>query len=93
MQLFSSNVLERSVTISWARISTAWPSRPWRLTKSSLARTAAPAPSDVGLEVEPVGLFVGLQFEKKLVRALVPLYVALDKSNLFNEYITSTVEE
>lgn len=49
MQLFSSNVEEKSVTISWAKISTAWFSRWCFLTKSSLARIAAPAPSDVGL--------------------------------------------
>lgn len=49
MQLFSWNVVERSVTISWAMISTALASRPCFLTKSSLASTAAPAPSDVGL--------------------------------------------
>ena len=49
MQLFSSKVLARSVTISWATISTACCSSPWRRTKSSLASTAAPAPSDVGL--------------------------------------------
>ncbi|TNN81518.1 hypothetical protein EYF80_008290 [Liparis tanakae] len=52
MQLFSSNVEARSVTISWATISTAWLSRPCFLTKASLARTAAPAPSDVGLTRE-----------------------------------------
>lgn len=49
MQLFSSNVDTRSVTISWATISTAWFCRWYFLTKGSLAKTAAPAPSDVGL--------------------------------------------
>lgn len=49
MQLFSLKVEAVSVTISWAKISTAWFSRWWRLTKASLAKTAAPAPSDVGL--------------------------------------------
>lgn len=52
MQLFSENVEERSVTISWATISTAWPSSWCVLTKSSLAKTAAPAPSEVGLVSE-----------------------------------------
>lgn len=49
MQLFSSKVEVKSVTISWAKISTACFSSWCFLTKSSLARTAAPAPSDVGL--------------------------------------------
>lgn len=49
MQLFSSNVEAKSVTISCATISTAWFSRWCFLTKASLAKTAAPAPSEVGL--------------------------------------------
>lgn len=49
MQLFSSNEEDRSVTISWATISTAWFSRWCFLTKASLAKTAAAAPSEVGL--------------------------------------------
>lgn len=52
MQLFSSKVEEVSVAISWATISTAWLSRWCFLTKASLARTAAPAPSEVGLRRE-----------------------------------------
>ncbi|XP_026676753.1 non-specific lipid-transfer protein-like [Diaphorina citri] len=42
------NVLEVSVAISKPTISTAFASNPYLLTKSSLARTAAAAPSDVG---------------------------------------------
>ena len=49
MALFSSNVLGVSVVITWARISTAWPCRLCRRTKSSLARIQAAAPSEVGL--------------------------------------------
>lgn len=60
MQLFSSNVEAVSVTISWATISTAWFSRWCFLTKASLARTAAPAPSDVGLMRGQTGM-VGLR--------------------------------
>lgn len=52
MQLFSSKVEEVSVAISWATISTAWLSRWCFLTKASLAKTAAPAPSEVGLRRE-----------------------------------------
>lgn len=52
MQFFSSNVLEKSVTISWATISTAFDCNPYFLTKSSLPKIAAAAPSDVGLIVK-----------------------------------------
>ena len=48
MQLFSSKVLGKSVVIAMPAISTACSSRPCFFTKSSLARIAAPAPSDVG---------------------------------------------
>ena len=48
MQLFSSNVLGRSVAIAMPAISTAVFSSPCFFTKSSLARIAAPAPSLVG---------------------------------------------
>lgn len=48
IQLSLLNVLEVSVAISKPTISTAFASNPYLLTKSSLARTAAAAPSDVG---------------------------------------------
>lgn len=47
--LLSSNELGKSVTISCAKISTALDSRPYFRTNTSLAKTAAAAPSDVGL--------------------------------------------
>ena len=49
MGLFSPNVLGKSVLIAMAIISTAWDCRLCLRTKSSLQRTAAPLPSDVGL--------------------------------------------
>ena len=48
MQLFSSKVLGKSVVIAMPRISTAFACRLCLRTKSSLARIAAPAPSEVG---------------------------------------------
>ena len=48
MQLFSSKLLAKSVAIDMPTISTAFDSRPCLRTKSSLARTAAPPPSEVG---------------------------------------------
>lgn len=62
MQLFSSKVEEVSVAISWATISTAWFSRWCFLTKASLAKTAAPAPSDVGLVTENQHLIKDVSF-------------------------------
>lgn len=62
MQLFSSKVEEVSVAISWATISTAWFSRWYFLTKASLAKTAAPAPSDVGLVREDQHLIRDVSF-------------------------------
>lgn len=75
MQLFSSNVEAVSVTISWAKISTAWFSRWCFLTKASLARTAAPAPSDVGLmrgQTGVVGLRIITVTARITVRILSP---------------------
>jgi len=48
-QLFSLNVLEKSVYIACPMIWTACGWRLWRCTKSSLARITHAAPSDVGL--------------------------------------------
>lgn len=65
MQLFSSKVEEVSVVISWATISTAWLSRWCFLTKSSLAKTAAPAPSEVGLRREGAEVSSGRRISQR----------------------------
>lgn len=48
MQLLSVKVDARSVAISIPKISTAWLSNPWLLTKRSDTTTAAAPPSLVG---------------------------------------------
>ena len=48
IELFSSKVLLKSDAIAMPRISTALACSPCLRTKSSLARIAAPAPSEVG---------------------------------------------
>jgi hypothetical protein len=50
MQLFSLNVLGKSVAMDCATISTAWLCKPCFLTNSSLATMAHAEPSDVGLQ-------------------------------------------